>query len=107
MYKVLFRIEKLELIDKLKAKITNLRRYMDEENKPVTIMVVLAGNVVQHFKQIDDFFDDETLDIALCANALRGSGMAELNQKNIRTVRAGIGEIIEKKADGWIEYTIE
>lgn len=107
MYKVLFRIEKLELIDKLKGKITNLRRYMDEDNKQLTIMIVFAGNVVQHFNQPDVFFEDETLDIALCANALRGSGMEPINQKNIRTVRAGIGEIIEKKAEGWIEYTIE
>lgn len=107
MYKVLFRIEKLELVDKLKGKITNLRRYMDEDNKQLTIMIVFAGNVVQHFKQRDAFFEDDTLDIALCANALRGSDMTELNQKNIRTVKAGIGEIIEKKAAGWIEYTIE
>lgn len=107
MYCVLFRIEKLELIEKLKGKITNLRRYMAEENKQLSVMVVCAGNVVQHFKQPDVFFEDDTLDIVLCANALRGSEMVPIQHKNIRTVKAGIGEIIEKKAVGWIEYTIE
>ena len=46
-------------------------------------------------------------DIALCHNALSGQGMEDIQYKNIRTVRAGIGEIIKRKAEGFIEYTIE
>lgn len=33
--------------------------------------------------------------------------MEDINESNIRTVRAGIGEIITKKAQSYIEYTIE
>lgn len=107
MYRVLFRIEKIELIDKLKGKITNLKKYMADEGKSLAITIVFAGNVVQHFQTEDSFFDDDTLDVALCRNALLGSNMTEIHKRNIRTVKAGIGEIIEKKAAGWIEYTIE
>ena len=45
--------------------------------------------------------------MALCNNALNNHDMEPINDRNIRTVKAGIGEIIEKKAEGWIEFTIE
>lgn len=107
MYKVLFRIEKLELIDKLKNKIKNLKKYMNDKGKSMEIEVVFSGNVVEYFKGDYSEFKRKDLDIALCNNALIGASMAPINDGNIRTVKAGIGEIIEKKAEGWIEYTIE
>lgn len=107
MYRVLFRIEKPELIDKLKAKITNLRHYMESEKKKLVIEVVFSGPVVNYFKGDYSDFKDPDLDIALCHNALTGAKMDDIFDENIRTVKAGIGEIIEKKAEGWIEYTIE
>lgn len=107
MYQVLFRIEKLELIDKLMEKVRNLRRYMEDAGEELAIEIVFAGSVVRYFQGDYSAFIDPELDIALCRNALNGQKMPELNDRNIRTVRAGIGEIIEKKAQGWIEYTIE
>lgn len=105
-YKVLFRIEKLELIDKLKAKITNFRRYCMETDDTYEIEVVCAGDVVKHFIEQDEYFTDEKLDIKLCKNALNGLRF-DYEQNNISIVPAGIGEIIKKKSQGWIEYTIE
>jgi len=106
-YKVLFRIEKKELLNKLKAKISNLQSYMDSEGHTLEIEIVCLGDIVEHFK--DDYSDlvSDKWDVALCANSLRGSNMEPINNKNVRTVKAGIGEIIEKKAAGWIEFTIE
>lgn len=122
-YRVLFRIEKIELVDKLKHKIRNYERYCSELGHTCSIEVVCAGSIVRHFRalalkiesglpidpaiDIDVDFDRADLDIALCHNALSGSGLPDLHYKNIRTVRAGIGEIITKKAEGYIEYTIE
>ncbi|MDO4754673.1 MAG: hypothetical protein Q4A41_06675 [Bacillota bacterium] len=122
-YKVLFRIEKIELVEKLKQKIKNYERYCQEEGDTCEISVVCAGSIVKHFRNvalklekgiaidpeidIDPDFDREDLDIALCRNALGGWGFSDVFYKNIRTVRAGIGEIIKKKAEGYIEYTIE
>lgn len=106
-YNVIFRIEKFKLIDKLKGKITNLKKYMEEEGHDLNIEVVFAGDVVKHFKEDYSDFIDSNLDIALCRNALKGYDMDEIYDRNIRTVRAGIGEIIIKKSKGWIEYTIE
>ena len=48
-YRVLFRIERLKLIDKLKAKIVNYRRYCEEMGDTCEIEIVCAGNVVSHF----------------------------------------------------------
>ncbi len=107
MYKVLFRIEKIDLINKLKGKLRNLKKYMEDKEEDLLIEIVFAGDVVEHFKGDYSDFLDPGLDIALCNNALRGYGMEPINDRNIRTVKAGIGEIIEKKAMGWIEYTIE
>lgn len=107
MYKVLFRIEKIDLINKLKGKLRNLKKYMEDKEENLLIEIVFAGDVVEHFKGDYSDFLDPSLDIALCNNALRGYGMEPINDRNIRTVKAGIGEIIEKKAMGWIEYTIE
>lgn len=106
-YKVLFRIEKYELWDKLIAKIRNYMRYCEEMGDTAEIEVVFAGNVVQHFKDLDNELTQMDLQIALCHNALSGWGMEDIFHKNITTVRAGIGEIIRRKAEGWIEYTIE
>lgn len=106
-YKVLFRIEKLELIDKLKNKIKNLRNYMDEDGHEYAIEIVFSGDVVKHFEGDYSDFIDPKLDVALCNNALNNHGIKPINDRNIRTVKAGIGEIIEKKAEGWIEFTIE
>lgn len=106
-YQVIFRIEKLDLIVKLHNKIENLRAYMKEEGHALEIEVVFSGDVVRHFAgDYSDFIDDE-IDIALCANALKGQRMEPIYDRNIRTVKAGIGELIEKKAAGWIEFTIE
>lgn len=106
-YKVLFRIEKLKLIDKLKAKITNYLRYLEETGDTCEIEAVFAGDVVLYFKDKDNDLTDFDIKIALCHNALTGAGMEDIFHKNIVTVRAGIGEIITKKAEGFIEYTIE
>lgn len=122
-YKVLFRIEKIELADKLKHKIRNYERYCAEEGHTCELSVVCAGSIVRHFRNLavkmerslpidpvldlDADFDRRDLDIALCHNALSGCGLPDVSYKNIRTVRAGIGEIIKKKAEGYIEYTIE
>lgn len=106
-YKVLFRIEKLKLIDKLKNKIKNLRNYMDDEGYEYDIEIVFSGDVVKHFEGDYSDFIDPKLDVALCNNALNNHGIEPINDRNIRTVKAGIGEIIEKKAEGWIEFTIE
>ena len=105
-YKVLFRIEKLKLIDKLKNKIKNLRNYMDEGYE-YDIEIVFSGDVVKHFEGDYSDFIDPKLDVALCNNALNNHGIEPINDRNIRTVKAGIGEIIEKKAEDWIEFTIE
>lgn len=122
-YKVLFRIEKIELVEKLKQKIKNYERYCVEEGHTCELCIVCAGSIVKHFRNlalklesgaeldiaidIDSDFDRDDLDIALCRNALGGWGFSDVFYKNIRTVRAGIGEIIKKKSEGFIEYTIE
>lgn len=106
-YNILFRIEKLKLVDKLKTKIKNLRTYMDNEGYEYEIEIVFAGDVVKYFEGDFSDFIDANLDVALCNNALNAYNVNPINVKNIRTVKAGIGEIIEKKAEGWIEYTIE
>lgn len=106
-YKVLFRIEKYELIEKLKHKIANYKKYCQETGDTAEIEVVFAGDVVRYFEDRENEFVGTDLDLALCHNALRGSGMEDILYKNIRTVRAGIGEIIRRKAEGFIEYTIE
>ncbi len=106
-YKVLFRIEKLDLISKLKNKIYNYENYCKEIGDTAEIEVVCAGNVVKYFENLENDFTALNLDIALCHNALLGQGMKDVQYKNIRTVRAGIGEIIKRKAEGFIEYTIE
>ncbi len=106
-YKVLFRIEKLKLVDKLKNKIKNLRTYMDREGYEYEIEIVFSGDVVKHFEGDYSDFIDPDLDVALCNNALNNHDIKPINDRNIRTVKAGIGEIIEKKSAGWIEFTIE
>lgn len=106
-YKVLFRIEKYELLEKLRHKIRNYRRYCEEVGDTAEIEVVFAGNVVKHFADLSLDLIGTDLDLAVCHNALSGSGMEDINYKNVRTVRAGVGEIITKKAQGYIEYTIE
>lgn len=110
-YKVLFRIEKYPLIEKLIHKIRNYKRYCDEVGDSCEIEVVFAGDVVKHFANLTEGLVSELvdtdLDLALCHNALVGCEMEDINESNIRTVRAGIGEIITKKAQGYIEYTIE
>ena len=107
MYKVIFRIEKIELLDKLKNKINNLREYMQSENRELEIEVVFSGNVVEYFKGDYSDFVDPLLDVALCNNALKSANMKPIHDRNIRTVKAGIGELVEKKAAGWIEFTVE
>ncbi len=110
-YKVLFRIEKYPLMEKLIHKIGNYKRYCDEVGDTFEIEVVFAGDVVKHFANLKEGLVTELvgtdLDLALCHNALSGCGMEDINEFNVRTVRAGIGEIITKKAQGYIEYTIE
>lgn len=106
-YKVLFRIEKFDLIEKLKQKIVNFKKYFDETKDTYEIEVVFAGDVVQYFKGEDDFFVNSDIKVKLCKNALTGSNMPIINFENIETVLAGIGEIIKRKSEGWIEYTIE
>ena len=71
------------------------------------LKLFLPGDVVKYFENLENDFTDSGLDIALCHNALTGQNMPDINYKNIRTVRAGIGEIISRKAEGFIEYTIE
>ncbi len=106
-YKVLFRIEKLKLVDKFKNKIKNLRTYMDGEGYEYEIEIVFSGDVVKHFEGDYSDFIDPDLDVALCNNALNNHDIKPINDRNIRTVKVGIGEIIEKKSAGWIEFTIE
>lgn len=106
-YRVLFRLEKLELLDKCLAKIKNLQTYMDEEGHQLKIEVVMNGDIVKIFKKEYSNLFKLDCDIILCHNALSSYQIEDINTHNIRTVKAGIGEIIEKKADGWIEYTIE
>ncbi|NLW52687.1 MAG: hypothetical protein GXY87_04925 [Tissierellia bacterium] len=106
-YKVLFRVEKYDLLEKLKKKIKNLNKYMEDDGHTLDIEVVFSGDVVKHFQGDRNDFLGEDLDIALCANALKAESMEPINNDNIRTVSAGIGEIIEKKSQGWIEFTVE
>lgn len=106
-YRVLFRIEKLHLIEKLQHKITNYKKYCEETGDTAEIEVVCAGDVVAYFKNLENDLTGSDIDIALCHNALSGQKMEDIQYKNIRTVRAGIGEIITRKAEGFIEYTIE
>lgn len=110
-YKVLFRIEKYPLMDKLLGKIYNFRKYCEETGDSAEIRVVMAGDVVRHFEQMDSELVqnliNQDLSIALCHNALSGYGMNDIQYNNISTVRAGIGEIIRCKSQGYIEYTIE
>jgi len=106
-YKVLFRIEKLHLIAKLQNKLFNYRNYCKETGDTAEIEIVCAGDVVRYFQNLENDFTESGCDIALCHNALSGQGMGDIRYKNIRTVRAGIGEIIKRKAEGFIEYTIE
>lgn len=107
MYKVLFRIEKLDLVEKLQMKLKNLREYMEDQGQEMEVEIVFSGDVVEYFKDDYSDFIDPDLDVALCQNALDTVNMEAINDRNIRTVPAGIGEIIERKADGWIEFTIE
>lgn len=106
-YNVLFRIEKLELVSKLQTKLKNLNQYMEDMGNTMNIEIVFSGNVVNYFKGNYEDFIDASLDVALCNNALVQEGMLPISDRNVRTVKAGIGEIIEKKAQGWIEFTIE
>lgn len=106
-YKVIFRIEKIELIDKLKMKLENLKNYMEDEGHELEMEVVFSGDVVNYFRDDYSDFIDPTLDVALCNNALTNEGMEPIQDRNIRTVKAGIGELIEKQAVGWIEFTVE
>lgn len=110
-YKVLFRIEKYKLMEKLLHKIRNYKRYCEEMNDSCEIEIVFAGDVVKHFADLENEFVSELISqdvqIALCHNALSGCEMEDINHLNIKTVRAGIGEIITKKSQGYIEYTIE
>ena len=48
-YKVLFRIEKLQLITKLQSKLVNYRNYCKETGDTAEIEIVFAGDVVQYF----------------------------------------------------------
>lgn len=106
-YRVIFRLEKIELIDKFHSKLKNCRDYMSEEGHQLETEVVCAGPVVNHFMHDYSDFIDVQLDVALCNNALKAANMEPLFDRNIRTVKAGIGELVEKKAAGWIEVTIE
>lgn len=106
-YQVLFRIEKKELIDKLFTRIMNLQEYFQDSGHILDIEVVFSGDVVTHFKEERGRFYRTDLDIVLCHNALQKEGMSDIFDRNIRTVRAGIAEIVEKKAQGYIEITIE
>lgn len=106
-YKVIFRIEKIELVEKLKHKLRNYRRYLDETGDTAEIEIVFAGDVVRIFEDLSNDFVGDDVDIALCHNALSGWGMDDIFHGNVRTVRAGIGEIIHRKSEGFIEYTIE
>lgn len=106
-YKVLFRIEKLDLIEKLKHKIINFKKYCDETGDTYEIEAVFAGDVVQYFKGEEDFFLNSDVNVKLCRNALLGSDMPIINFENIETVIAGVGQIIKRKSEGWLEYTIE
>lgn len=104
MLYVLFRIEKAELYDKLLAKIYNFERYCAEENISAQIEIVCAGPIVKRFRDLNSELIGKHYDIALCKNALGGE---EFSHQNIRTVRAGVGEIVVKKSQGYVEYTIE
>ena len=106
-YQVLFRIEKKELIDKLFAKIQNLQDYFQDSGHILEIEVVFSGDVVTHFIDNRVRFYQSELDIVVCHNALQKQGMSDISDRNIRTVKAGIGEIVQKKAQGYIEVTIE
>lgn len=74
-FQVIFRIEKIELIDKLRNKMKNLKNYMQDEGHELEIEVVFSGNVVRYFTGDYSDFIDEDMDIALCANALSGEEM--------------------------------
>lgn len=106
-YKVIFKIEKYELLEKLYTKIENLRNYMKEQNHELEIEIVMNGDVVKVFDEDYSKLIDPQLDVAVCHNALHNHEMDDINYQNIRTVPAGIGEYIEKKADDWVDYTIE
>lgn len=117
-YKVLFRVEKYDLMDKLRHKVRNFRRYLAETGDTAEIEVVFAGSVVKHFADLALLQSEEMeggellganpdIRLALCHNALGGSEMEDISEGNIRTVRAGVGEIIRLKSLGYIEYTIE
>lgn len=106
-YRVLFRIEKLELIEKLKQKIINFKKYCEETKDTYEIEIVFAGNVVQYFMGDDNFFVGSDLQVKLCRNALLGSNMPIINKENFETIIAGVGHIVKRKTEGWVEYTIE
>jgi len=105
---VIFSIDKVERIDALLSKLRNLEDYCAFEGHTLQAEIVLMGTAVLYFKDLNDssLFFNLDADIALCNNALRSNGMTPVNRKNIRTVHAGIGELVVKKQTGWVDYVI-
>lgn len=106
--KTLMIIDKIDRIDLLKSKIANLQDYCMKEDHELVLEIVMMGSAVTYFKDFND--DNELLkldvDIALCNNALSMHGIKPIQYQNLRTVVAGVGEILVKKTEGWVDYLI-
>lgn len=83
------------------------KNYMEEKNQDLEVEVIMNGDVVKVFEEDYSKLLNLQVDVAVCHNALQNYEMADINDQNIRTVPAGIGEYIEKKTEGWVDYTIE
>lgn len=106
--KALLIIDQIKKIDQLKAKISNLKEYCQYEEHTLALMVVVLGDAVVYFKDLvnEDQLLDPNIDIALCNNSLAMRDLAPIDHDNIRTVHAGIGEVLVKKTLGWQDYLI-
>ena len=105
---VIFSIDKIEGIELLLSKLGNLQDYCQSEGHSLQSEIVFMGTAVLYFKDLadDNLFFKLDVDIALCNNALRSNKMIAINHKNIRTVHAGIGELVVKRHNGWVDYVI-
>ncbi len=106
--KTLMIIDKIDRIELLKSKIANLQDYCIKEDHELELEIVMMGNAVTYFKDFDDSNDLLKLDadIALCNNALNMHEMERIQYQNLRTVVAGVGEVLVKKTEGWVDYLI-
>ncbi|MPM80233.1 hypothetical protein SDC9_127280 [bioreactor metagenome] len=105
---VLLTVDQSDRIELLLNKFRNLRDYCDHEGHELVTEIVVMGNAVSYFRTLadDNVFLNLPADVALCNNALQAQHMEPVTYKNVRTVYAGIGEIVTKKQQGWVDYVV-